>query len=132
MYQEFTATPTLEPFPLSLQTNAFWHYQTLLEHIAAQQGLFGPEDLKANKACVNLLKRMESLPDDPTSQSIATGVHSRTLWHSLYHQKTRSAEFSFYLGERVEGNTRTEPRSEYLRFSLEETKTLSLTGGSHG
>jgi hypothetical protein len=57
---------------------------------------------------------------DPAYGSIAANVQSRTLWHSLYDQQAGTAEFSFYLGEEVHADgTRTEHRSDYLRFALE-------------
>jgi hypothetical protein len=105
--------------PLSLETNAFWRYQTLVDRISEQNRLFTPDDLKANNRCVNILRLFEELHADPSFQSIAAGIQARTLWHSLYDQQARSVEFSFYLGE-VTGaaGTRTERRSDYVTFAL--------------
>jgi hypothetical protein len=66
------------------------------------------------------MKLFEEMSADPAYGSIAANVQSRTLWHSLYDLQAGSAEFSFYLGENVHADgTRTEHRSDYLRFALE-------------
>jgi hypothetical protein len=106
---------------LTFENNAFWRYRTLLDRIAKHRGLFTSEDLKANNACVNIRTLIETLRADPAQRSIAASVPSRTLWHSLYDQKARTVEFSFYLGEDVHADgTLAEHRSDYLKFALED------------
>ncbi len=105
--------------PLTLETNAFWRYQTLTDRISKHEGLFTPDDLKANNACVNIMRLLDEIGADPTFGSIAANVQARTLWHSLYDQQAGTVEFSFYLGEKVHADgTRTERRSDYLAFAL--------------
>jgi predicted choloylglycine hydrolase len=104
---------------LTLETNAFWRYQELAERIAQHSGLFTPDEIKANNACVNISKMLETMGAAPASRSIAANVLSRTLWHSLYDQQAGTVELSFYLGEEVHADgTRTERRSDYLKFVL--------------
>lgn len=116
--------PTTDQMPkgeLKLETNAFWRYQKLTDRISEHQGLFALSDFKANNACVNTMKLFEEMSADPAYGSIAANVKSRTLWHSLYYQESRTAEFSFYLGEELNSDgTRTERRSDYLKFTLKE------------
>jgi hypothetical protein len=100
---------------LTFENNAFWRYETLLDRLSAHTGSFTVDDLKANNACVNIRTLLDTLSADPAQRGIAAGVQSRTLWHSLYDQKARTAEFSFYLGE----DARAERRSEYLKFALD-------------
>jgi Acyl-coenzyme A:6-aminopenicillanic acid acyl-transferase len=105
---------------LTLENNAFWRYQTLVDRIAQHPGLLTTDDLKANHACVNVSKLLETLGADSANTSVAAGVLSRTLWHSLYDQSAGTVEVSFYLGEDMQADgTRTERRSEYLKFALE-------------
>ena len=115
--------PTPDQMPkgaLTLETNAYWRYQTLVQRISVHGGPFTPDDLKANNACVNTMKLFEEMGADPAYGSIAASVQVRTLWHSLYDQHAGAAEFSFYLGDEVHADgTRTERRSEYLTFALE-------------
>lgn len=106
--------------PLTLETNAFWRFQTLVDRITEHEGLFTPNDLKANNACVNIMRLFKELATVAANGNIAANVDSRTLWHSLYDQESRSVEFSFYLGETVGADgTRTERRSDYLKFALD-------------
>lgn len=106
--------------PLTPETNAFWRYRTLVERIAKHAGPFTPDDLKASNACVNIRTMLNTIGADTAGRGVAAGIRSRTLWHSLYDQHARTVDFSFYLGEdlRPDG-TRTERRSEYLRFVLD-------------
>jgi predicted choloylglycine hydrolase len=104
---------------LTLENNAFWRYLRLSERISEQEGLLTPDDLKANNACVNIMKLFEEMSVDPALRSLAANVQSRTLWHSLYDQQAGIAEFSFYLGDNVQADgTCKEQRSEYLIFKL--------------
>ena len=114
------ANPDMIPSgPLTLETNAFWRYQTLVDRITKHQSLFSADDLKATNACVNIDKLLKVIGGDPTQKSVAAGVLSRTLWHSLYDQHAGRVEFSFYLGEQVHADgTPTERRSDYLAFAL--------------
>ena len=115
--------PTPDQMPqgaLTLETNAFWRYQTLTDRISKQNDLFAPDDLKANNACVNIMRLFEEMEADPAYGSIATNVQARTLWHSLYDQQGGTVEFSFYLNEKVHADgAHTERRSDYLSFALE-------------
>jgi len=114
--------PTPEKMPsgdLTLETNAFWRYQKLANRISEHNGLFTPDDLKANNDCVNVMKLFEEMETDPSFGSIAANVQSRTLWHSLYDQAAGSVEFRFHLGEVVNADgTLSEKRSDYLKFAL--------------
>jgi hypothetical protein len=115
--------PTVDQMPkeaLTWENNAFWRYQKLRERISQQKALFTADDIKANHACVNFMKLIEEMRADPTYEGNPADNRVRTLWHSLYDQQARTAEFSFYLGEEVDaGDTYTEHRSDYLRFTLE-------------
>ena len=115
--------PTIDAMPggpLTPETNAFWRYRTLVERIARHVGPFTPDDLKASSACVNIRSLLDTIGSDAAGRSVAAGIQSRTLWHSLYDQHARTADFSFYLGEDLQPDgTRTERRSEYLRFILD-------------
>lgn len=105
--------------PLTLENNAFWRYRTLTYLIARRRDLFTPEDLKSNNACVNVLEMLNEMDADSARMSIAANVQARTLWHALYDQQAGTAELSFYLGEEAHaGGTRTERRSDYLKFAL--------------
>jgi hypothetical protein len=106
--------------PLTLETNAFWSYQTLVDRISKHRGLFTPEELKANNDCVNIMRLFEEMGADPAYGSIAANVQARTLWHSLYDQQAGTVQFSFYLGEEARADgAHVERRSEYLTFALE-------------
>lgn len=95
-------------------------YQTLIERIAKHEGFFTPSDLKAHSASVNVFN-MAMKQKMETGEDIPSPEHSRTLWHSLYEQQAKTAEFSFYLGEEVHTDgTHTEHRSDYLKFALEK------------
>ena len=108
-----------KPEKLTVENNAFWRYGTLAKQIAQNRGLFTTEDLKANNACVNVQRMLAEIGRAQPSGGVAATVHSRTLWHSLYDQNAVTAEFSFYLGETVQADgSRTEHRSDYLRFEL--------------
>jgi hypothetical protein len=104
---------------LTIENNAFWRYATLAQRIAERHQPFTTEDLKANNACVNIQKLTATIGGGHAGKSVAADVQSRTLWHSLYDQHAKTVEFSFYLGEVVHADgTRTEHRSEYLKFTL--------------
>jgi predicted choloylglycine hydrolase len=104
---------------LTLENNSRWRYRTLLDRVAAHRGPFTAADLKASNACVNISELLKTIEADPTQRSIAAGINSRTLWHSLYDQNARNVEFSFYLGEDAQpGGARTERRSDYVKLSL--------------
>lgn len=105
---------------LTLETNAFWRYRKLAARIAEHDGRFGVEDMRANNACVNIQSLLEVLKPAPGGRNIAANLRARTLWHSLYNQHKRTAEFSFYLGESgdIDG-TCAERRTQYLKFTLE-------------
>lgn len=110
---------TMPGGPLTLENNAFWRYRTLTDLIARRHDPFTPEDLKSNNACVNILEMLEEVSAGSGDGSIAANVQSRTLWHALYDQQAGIAEFSFYLGEEANSDgTRTERRSDYLKFAL--------------
>lgn len=115
--------PTTEQMPsgeLTLETNAFWRYQTLAARISEHEGYFTPDELKANNACVNIMKLFEEMGTDPAFGSIAANMQARTLWHSLYDQAAGTVEFNFYLGESEDNDGRSsERRSDYLGFALE-------------
>lgn len=96
--------PTPDQMPkgaLTLETNAFWRYQTLADRISEHDDLFTPYKLRANNACVNILKLFEETSADRAYGSIAANVQSRTLCHSLYDQQAGTAEVSFYLGAKI-------------------------------
>ena len=106
---------------LSLETNAFWRFQTLTNRFTENNDLFTPNDLKANNDCVNISRLFEEMVTDPEFGSIAANVLARTLWHSLYNLQEGTAEFSFYLGENEHADgALIEKRSDYLKFFLEE------------
>jgi hypothetical protein len=103
--------------PLTSETNAFWRYQTLADSISKHSGLFTPNDIKTNNARVNVMKVFEEMRANGINPA---NEQARTLWHSLYDQQARTAEFSFYLGDEVHADgTCTERRSDYLRFALD-------------
>lgn len=105
--------------PLTPATNAFWRYRTLMDRIAGNRRPFTPEDLKANNACVNIRRLLDIVGGDQDVESVAAGIQSRTLWHSLYDLDGLSVEISFYLGESKQADsTYIERRSEYLTFRL--------------
>jgi hypothetical protein len=104
---------------LSLENNAFWRYARLAQRIAARHKPLTTEDLKANNACVNIQQLLTEMGAGSDGKSAAADVQSRTLWHSLYDQQAKTAEFSFYLGDVVHSDgSRTERRSDYLKFTL--------------
>jgi hypothetical protein len=102
----------------SLGMNAFWRYHKLTELLRQKEGRFTEEVMKANNACVSVEQMFSQLSNDPTERTIAAGILSRTLWHSLYNLEERSVAFDFYLGETNNGSTRSEFRSGYRTFSL--------------
>ena len=108
--------------PVTLENNtfnAFWRYRVLTDQIASRQGGFTVEEMKANNACVNVLKVIEGMSADSLQRSLAAGT-ARTVWHSLYDQQAGSVEVSFYLGEEVQADgTRRERRSDYLTVTLD-------------
>jgi hypothetical protein len=111
--------PTPETMPggkLTLENEAFWRYRTLADRITNGRSGFTAEEMKAANACVNFLKVIETASaDDPLH-----GVPTRMVWHSLYDQQAGTVEVSFYLGEETHADgTRTEYRSDYLKFTLE-------------
>lgn len=109
---------------LSVENNAFWRYEKLRDLITTHQTPFNADDAKANNACVNIQTLLGALRTDPTQEGAAAGVRSRTLWHSLYDQRARTAEFSFYLGEDAQPNgARIERRSDYLKIALDLAST---------
>ena len=104
---------------LTLENNAFWRYRLLSERIAAQQGGFTAQDMKATNACVSIEKVIETMSADPVQRPSAEGMTGRTIWHSLYDQHACTVEVSFYLGEEVQADgTRQERRSRYMTFPL--------------
>jgi hypothetical protein len=110
---------TMPTGPLTLETNAFWRYQTLTDRIAQRQAPFTVDDMKADNACVNIMELLDTVAADPAAGSVAAGIQARTLWHSLYDQRAGTVEISFYLGDEVHADgTRTEQRSDYLSFAL--------------
>ena len=115
--------PTLDQMPteeLTLETNAFWRYKTLVDRISKSQTPFTPEELKEINTCVNVVKVHEALDSNQTSGNIAANAQGRTLWHSLYNQQDGTAEFSFYLGDEINTDgTVTERRTDYIKFALE-------------
>lgn len=115
--------PTLDQMPteeLTLETNAFWRYKTLVDRLSKSNERFTPEELKEINACVNVMKVHEALDSNQTSGNIAANAQGRTLWHSLYNQQDGTAEFSFYLGDEINiDGTVTERRSDYIKFALE-------------
>jgi hypothetical protein len=103
----------------TLETNAFWRYRTLEDRIAAQGGSFGPQEIKATNACVNVLRVIEASGLSSVASPAIVHLGARTLWHSLYDQQARAVEFSFYLGDEVRPDgSRGERRTDYLRFAL--------------
>jgi hypothetical protein len=105
---------------LTWENNAFWRYQMLEERISQQKALFMKDDIKANHAYVNFMKLIEKMRSEPGYEGNPADDQVRTLWHSLYDQQAGTAEFSFYLGEKEHADgTRTEYRSDYLRFELD-------------
>jgi predicted choloylglycine hydrolase len=114
-------TPAYMPRgPLTLETNTYWRFLKLTERISNQEGPLSSDDIKANNACVNIVKLFERARADPSYFSIAASVTARTLWHSLYDQEAGTVEFSFYLGETVDADgTIKERRSDYVTFGLE-------------
>lgn len=115
--------PNVDQMPkvkLSWENDAFWRYQTLVERISKQNDLFTVDDIKANHASVNFMRLLEEMGADPSYEGNDADDRVRTLWHSLYDQQAGTAEFSFYLGEKeLADGTRTEYRSDYLRFALD-------------
>lgn len=110
---------TMPGGPPSMEHEAFWRYQTLVDRIARHGGPFTAEDLKANNACVNVLATAAALGASVAPETLAAGPRARTLWHGLYDQGAGSAEYSFYLGDRTAADGRiTEDRSAYLPFTL--------------
>jgi hypothetical protein len=104
---------------LTIENNAFWRHATLSQRIAEHREPFTTEDLKVNNACVNIQKLLAEIGGGPDRKSVEADVQARTLWHSLYDQNAKTVEFSFYLGDVVHADgTRTERRSEYLKFAL--------------
>lgn len=105
--------------PPTLETNAFWRYQTLEDRIADQGGRIGPDEIKANNACVNVLRVIEESGLSSVVAPAIVHLGARTLWHSLYDQRARSVEISFYLGDETRPDgSRGERRTDYLRFAL--------------
>jgi len=118
--QKHPAADQMPKEPPTWESNAFWRYQVLAERIAEQKGLFTADDVKGHNGCVNYMKVIEEMWADPSYEGDAADDVVRTLWHSLYDQQAGTAEFSFYLGDEVGADgTRTERRSDYLRFGLE-------------
>lgn len=115
--------PTTETMPsgkLTLENEAFWRYRQLLDQIAGHEGGFSADEMKANNACVDILKVAEAMGTDPSQRDAAFAGRNRTVWHSLYDQQAGTVEVSFYLGEEGQADgTRLERRSDYLTFALE-------------
>lgn len=104
---------------LTIENNAFWRHATLSQRIAEHHAPFTTEDLKANNACVNVQTLLAEMSSGQAAKNLAANVQARTLWHSLYDQHAKTVEFSFYLGDVVHADgTRTERRSDYLKFTL--------------
>jgi hypothetical protein len=102
-----------------IENNAFWRYATLTRRIAEHPEPFTAVDFRANSACVNVQRVLAAMDGGQAGKSVAADVQARTLWHSLYDQHAKTVEFSSYLGdvEHADG-TRTEHRSDYLKFTL--------------
>jgi hypothetical protein len=113
--------PTRAQMPggaLTLATNAFWRYRTLEDRIAAGAAPVTAETMKANNACVNVLRLREASGGATANPAIAN-LQARTLWHSLYDLEARTVEISFYLGDEIRADgCQGERRSNYLRFAL--------------
>lgn len=110
---------------VSIENEALWRYQTLSNCIADHRRQFTSDEIKANNASVNIHTLIESMRSDPERAGVAASAQARTLWHSLYNQKTLTAEISFYLGETVgHDGTRTERRSDYLKFALDRGSAI--------
>ena len=106
--------------PTPGDVGSFWRYRLLSDQIASHQGNFTAEEMKANNACVNFLKVVEAVSDDPAQRDQVARMGFRTVWHSLYDQPAGAVEVSFYLGEDVQADgKRLERRSGYLNFTLE-------------
>jgi predicted choloylglycine hydrolase len=104
---------------LTLENNSFWRYRTLLDRLTAHKGLFTADEVKQSTACVNAYDHLPAMLAAAPPERVAAVAQGRTVWHSLYDQRVGTVEFSFYLGENVkEDGTRTELRSEYLKFTL--------------
>lgn len=111
----------LEQMPgqeFSLGMNAFWRYRTLDSLLAAHQGRFSEESMKASNACVSVQQMFKMMGAQNTDSPIAASILSRTLWHSLYNLEERTVAFDFYLGEGSGGPERQEVRSGYISFAL--------------
>jgi hypothetical protein len=106
--------------PLTGKTNAFWRYHRLENKLAEQGSGFTPSDIKNINASVNIQRVLDALEGGAAEQGVSALKTARTIWHSFYDQQARTAEVSFYLGDRepLDGQRR-ERRSEYLKFSLE-------------
>ena len=117
---------TMPGGPLTLQNEAFWRYRELQERISHHQGDFTVEEIKANNACVNILKVVQEMSTDPAQRDQALATRNRTVWHSLYDQQAGTMEASFYLGQEVQADgSRIERRSDYLKFGLEQSLAIS-------
>lgn len=113
--------PANEAMPgneFSLGMNAFWRYRTLADLLRRQEDRFSEEAMKTNNACVSVHQMFKLLGSQPAETSIAAGLLTRTLWHSLYNLEERTVAFDFYLGETGSGNATQEVRSGYIEFPL--------------
>lgn len=106
--------------PLTVETNAFWRYRQLADRLANHPGHFTPEEIKAANACVNIREMLMAMGAEAAQRSIAAGVRSRTLWHSLYDQQAQTVAVSFYLGDEAQADgSWHERRSDYLTIALD-------------
>lgn len=118
---------------LPLQTDAFRRYQMLSRLLEKQTGDYTEAMMKANNACVNILEMFKLLGHLPASQTIAGGVLTRTLWHSLYNLDKLTVAFNFYLGEAGGESMPQEIRSDYYEFflaTLPAKEHAAETGGA--
>ena len=112
--------PDPEDLPAeSHRLGSFNRTRTLRERMAAHDGRFDLEFIRANNACV-------SATDPPPAPPRAPG---RTLWHALYFPEERRMEVDFYLGESAgDGGETSIRRSGYLSFGLREGGGAVETG----
>ncbi|MGD2249021.1 MAG: carcinine hydrolase/isopenicillin-N N-acyltransferase family protein [Candidatus Methanofastidiosia archaeon] len=115
--------PTVETMPqetdfLKAGTSSFQRFKKLALTLNDTPSPYSTDFMKKLNASVSVSQVVSWIPEEQRRQLIEQPGLSRTLWHNLINNKTKTMDIKFYTGEEYTKGSLTEKYADYMQIAL--------------
>lgn len=117
MYPAVETMPSETGF-LQVGTSSFQRFKKLAEALDSTSPPYTPEFMKELNDSVSVSKVVSWVPEEHREKLVTQPGLSRTLWHNLLNNKSKTMEIKFYTGEEYANGNLTEQYTDYFQVAL--------------